>query len=102
MAFTGVSMMLAILLRRYFRYQGRLNRERRREANKGGGGAAARFRSHRDSLEAPKEVTQWEVRFHETCRDIQAELDSKMVALQVLIRDANAAAERLEKAKNGD
>jgi hypothetical protein len=44
-------------------------------------------------------VRQWQVEFHETCRDLKAEIDSKMRALQILIVEANAAAERLEKAR---
>ncbi len=34
---------------------------------------------------------------HETARELSGKLDSKMVALQHLINDADRAAERLEK-----
>ena len=96
MALAGVSMMLIIMLKKYFRYQGRLKREARRETRLK---AKPRGSAQRAKLEAPHEVKRWEVEFHETCRDLQAELDSKMRALQILIIEANAATERLEQAK---
>jgi len=49
-------------------------------------------------LDAPDEVTRWEVQMHETARKLSAQLDSKMGALQVLIAEADRAAARLETA----
>jgi hypothetical protein len=43
----------------------------------------------------------WEVEMHEFVREIKAELDSKMRALQAVIADADRAAERLETALHG-
>lgn len=90
MAFAGVSLMLVILLRKYFRYHGRVKRESRREQT------GTRRPTH--ALEPPKDAMRWQVEFHETCRDLMAELDSKMRALQIMTAEAQAAAERLEQA----
>jgi hypothetical protein len=43
-------------------------------------------------------TAQWEVDMHETARELKAQLDSKMRALQVLIAEADRAAARLEAA----
>ncbi len=48
--------------------------------------------------EGPPEEVLWEVRMHELARDLSAQLDSKMRALQALIADADRAAARLESA----
>jgi len=47
-------------------------------------------------LDAPPEVLRWEVQMHETARELSAQLDSKMSALQALIAEADRAAARLE------
>jgi hypothetical protein len=49
-------------------------------------------------LDAPAEISQWEVQMHETARDLMGELNTKIAIVEQLVRDANAAAERLEKA----
>lgn len=46
----------------------------------------------------PDEAARWEVEMHETARELSAQLDSKMGALAHLIREADRAATRLEKA----
>lgn len=48
--------------------------------------------------DAPPEVTRWQIEMHETARDLKGEIDTKLALLQILIRDANAAAQRLEQA----
>jgi hypothetical protein len=45
-----------------------------------------------------QELERWEVEMHETARELKAQLDSKMSALQALIADADRAAARLETA----
>jgi hypothetical protein len=47
---------------------------------------------------APESIVRWEVEMQELARDLKAEIDSKMAALGHLIRDADRAAGRLEKA----
>lgn len=55
---------------------------------------------------APKDVARWQVEMHDLTRDLSAQLDSKMGALQHLIRQASEETERLEraiaKAKEGE
>ena len=50
------------------------------------------------SLNEPETAARWEVQLHETARELSAQLDSKMSALQALILDADRAAARLEAA----
>ena len=54
----------------------------------------------RDSAlaDAPPEVLRWQVEMHETARDLKAELDSKLSALQALVLLARQERERLEQA----
>lgn len=47
-----------------------------------------------------RKAERWEVEMQETARELSARLDSKMSALQHLIRDADRAAARLERAFN--
>jgi hypothetical protein len=49
----------------------------------------------------PQEMAGWEVEMHEFVREIKAELDSKMRALQAVTADADRAADRLETALRG-
>ena len=49
-------------------------------------------------LDAMPKTAQWEVDMHETARELKAQLDSKMSALQALIAEADRAASRLEAA----
>jgi hypothetical protein len=49
-------------------------------------------------LDAPTEVGRWEVQMHETARNLMGELNTKIVIVEQLVRDANQAAERLERA----
>jgi hypothetical protein len=50
------------------------------------------------SASIPQEMASWEVEMHEFVREIKAELDSKMRALQAVTADADRAAARLEAA----
>lgn len=45
---------------------------------------------------APDDLLRWQVEMHETARDVKAEIDTKILALQALIALANEHAERLE------
>ena len=47
-------------------------------------------------LDATPKTAQWEVDMHETARELKAQLDSKMSALQALIAEADRAASRLQ------
>jgi hypothetical protein len=48
--------------------------------------------------ETPHAVVRWEVQLHETARQLAAQLDTKMAALETLIAEADRAAARLESA----
>lgn len=45
---------------------------------------------------APDEFLRWQVEMHETARDVKAEIDTKLLALQSLIVLANEHSQRLE------
>ena len=47
--------------------------------------------------DAPPEVLRWHVELHETARDLKAEIDTKLAALQALTRLAQEEADRLER-----
>ena len=49
------------------------------------------------AAQPPVELLRWQVEMHETARDMKAEIDTKMVALQTLIRSAREEEERLLK-----
>lgn len=48
--------------------------------------------------DAPPEITRWQVEMYQLSRDMKGELDTKMAVLQLLIRNANEASDRLERA----
>lgn len=52
----------------------------------------------RDSAltDAPVEVLRWQVEMHQTARDLKAEIDTKLVALQAITRLAHEERQRLE------
>ena len=55
---------------------------------------------NRDSAlsDAPIEVLRWQVEMHQTARDLKAEIDTKLVALQAVTRLAQEERQRLEMA----
>ncbi len=82
----------ATLLLRLYRYQARQKRRSTRPFPR---------RDPADADIPPPQADAWagrEVHFHELVRDLSARLDSKMVALGHLIREADRAAARLEAA----
>jgi hypothetical protein len=52
----------------------------------------------RSEMQATRRLDQWEVRMHDLARDLTARLDSKMVALELLVREAQEQIVRLERA----
>ncbi len=49
-------------------------------------------------MNAPDDLTRWEVHMHETARELCGQLDSKMSVLEHLVGEADRAAARLESA----
>jgi hypothetical protein len=84
-----------ILLRRSYRYYARQKKDQGPiESPK----ISSNVETWGQNPAAPREETQWEVRMHDTARDLSARLDSKMSALLALIAEADRAAARLEAA----
>lgn len=87
----GVAMLIAILFRRSGRYYHKLKRTRNRSPR------PPRAKERAEPLaDAPVETLRWQVEMHETARELKGELDSKMIALQVLTNAAQQQIERLE------
>ena len=91
----GLAMMIVILLRRSHRKLGRRKQDSSPMVRVP---RPKKERSAHGTLDAPPEVLRWEVQMQEIGRDLSAQLDSKMSALQALIADADRAAARLETA----
>lgn len=95
MFLAGVLLLIMILLRRFYRYYGRRKPTRK---------VAEPYLAHtprptgekRSLSNASADVLSWHVEMHETAREMKAELDSKMRALQLLIGQARYEADRLE------
>ena len=91
----GILLMTIILVRRSMRYY------RKRASRSDLSPSSGRLdltTARRTLMDAPKEVLRWQVEMHEMARDVNAELDTKMRSLQVLIRMADEATERLQQA----
>lgn len=82
--FAGVSLACAILLMRSLK---KLRQPARKAPT-----PARRDEPHKQSLE----FNRWEVRMHETARELIARIDTKLVLLERLIRDADDRIARLE------
>jgi hypothetical protein len=90
----GLGLMIIILLvrsRRYFRQatQYQIPRPNAKSVRKPAPSSSA----------PPKDFEKWEVSMHELARDLSAQLDTKIRVLDLLIREANEAAARLEAAR---
>jgi hypothetical protein len=96
----ALGIMVLLLLRRSHRYFGRKGRTKieglvridRPPAPK-------RWTSNIDS---PDQVAKFEAQLQETMRELSAQLDNKMVCLQVLLRQANEKIRRLEELQQAD
>jgi hypothetical protein len=73
-----------------------------RRRNKSSDGAVSRpasasLTADGRKLDTPASVAQWEVSMHETARDLMGRLDTKIVIVEQLVRDARESADRIEK-----
>ncbi len=84
---------VAFLLLRVQRYYGSQSSRPRPLA-----GPPLRPSEHGHDPDAPREFANWEVRMHDTARQLSAQLDSKLGLLEQLVREADRAASRLETA----
>ncbi len=94
MFLVGLSLLIVILLRRWHRYYGPRRRHREVPVLER---TARRDTAPRSLSDAPPDILRWQVEMHETARDLKGELDTKISALQVLIRMAQQESERLER-----
>lgn len=87
----GVIIMIGVLMRRYMmRYRRRARQHAAYDTTH-----TERLLKKSTILDAPAEVLKWQVEMHETARDLKAELDSKMRALQALMVQAHEQEVRL-------
>lgn len=93
MLLAGIVLLTVILMRRWSRY---FWGSKRRKSQTVYPAAAAKRAAVRSLSDAPDDVLRWQVEMHETARTLKGELDSKMRLLQVLIRQAEEVAKRLE------
>ncbi len=89
----GVLMLIFLLMRRSRRYLGKTKKQKASPRRK-----LDDARQATPLLDAPPEILRWQVEMHETARDLKAELDSKMAALQAITRIASEESARLEAA----
>jgi DNA-binding NarL/FixJ family response regulator len=89
----GLALLVTILLRRSYRYFGRVSR-RQTPAIEHVPRPRASTRERLD--DAPKDVVRWQVEMHETARDLKAELDTKISVLRQLVLMATEQQEKLE------
>lgn len=95
----GVALAVGILMRRSRKYfSARARWQREQQSNPAAMIEPVKRTAAPTNLDKPGSVQRWEVEMHEIARELMAQMDSKMVALQHLIRDAEAAAARLEAA----
>ncbi len=93
-ALGAVALIIAVLLFRTQSYYGR-SRSAPTPSDAARGEEAADAGHH---PRAPAAMARWEVEMHDTARELSGRLDSKMGALEHLIREADRAAARLEAA----
>src|SRR5690242_11085725 len=87
----GLGLTIVILLvrsRRYFRQATQYQDPRPQPK--------APSKAAKASTAPPKDYEKWEVSMHELARDVSGQLDTKIRVLELLIREANEAAARLE------
>ena len=96
--FLGIAMLVAILLRRFYRYQAKQKKNQKENDAPIVSSQSSPDKPRQPLIDAPPEIIRWQVEMHELAREMKAELDTKMVALQKLIQLANQAEQRLTKA----
>ena len=84
---------ISLLLRRSSRYFGKRKREKHDPVVRIPRPSSGRWSTNIDS---PEQVAKFEVQLQETMREISAQLDNKMVALQILIKQANEKIAQME------
>jgi len=86
----GIALLAFIMLRKSMRHYRRVRSQQPAEIS------IDRSKSPTPLLDSPNDVIRWQVEMHETARDLKAELDSKISALQTLLLLAAQERQRLE------
>jgi hypothetical protein len=86
----GIAVLAFTLLRRSMRHYRRSRTQQPVEIS------IERSKSPTPLHDAPHDVLRWQVEMHDTARDLKAELDSKISALQTLLLLAEQERQRLE------
>ncbi len=95
----GLVILLFILFKRLHRhYRRKPQRVSAEIASVKKNASSVQPRSESPLVDAPRQILRWQVEMHETARDLKAELDSKMMALQALVQLAREETSRLENA----
>ncbi|HEX3999133.1 MAG TPA: hypothetical protein VHX65_11330 [Pirellulales bacterium] len=101
----GLSLMIVVLLvrsRRYFRQVSEYQVPRADAppiaAPSSGAPQAAGSQRSASAAAPPRDFERWEVAMHDLARDLSGQLDSKIRILELLIRESDKAAARLEAA----
>ena len=87
----GMALVILVLLRRTAKFVAKAPRDHRH--------LAVQPRPDQQPVkdfDAPPEILQYQVQLHDTARELTARLDSKMVALLHLVREADRRIDRLE------
>jgi len=100
MMLAGIGILTFMMLRKTRRYQQQVKREAKRSERekKAISQVSIDLDQQQPLLDAPSSVLRWQVEMHETARELQGKLDTKMRALQVLIAQAETATSHLQSA----
>ncbi len=93
-----MSMVLLVRSRRYFRQATRRASAQAARPSSVEPASSSKVAGQRTIGGPPREYEQWEVAMHDLARDLTGQLDSKIRVLELLIRQADEAAARLERA----
>ena len=102
MMLAGVALLVFLMMRRHRQYQRQIRvdarRERKEKARAKAEAKETVVRASQPLMDAPDSILKWHVEMHETARELQGQLDSKMRSLQILIAQANVTMSQLQKA----
>jgi glutamine synthetase type III len=96
--FAGIALLIFTLMRRHIRRQSQVTKESKSHEKKPFADTRPVATKDVGLLDAPDEISRWEVAMHETARDLKAELDSKIRVVQTLVQMAQQESDRLETA----
>ncbi|MDA7950658.1 MAG: hypothetical protein MPJ24_04135 [Pirellulaceae bacterium] len=93
MFLTGLGVLVVILLKRHYRLTRKLKKQKKTHFVST---APPALKKRELLIDAPPELQRWNVEIHEIARNLKAEITTKMVALEVLLKETKEAEERLK------